>query len=84
MHNACMATKTISIDLVAYERLRQARQTTDESFSQVIRRANWGRPRKNCGDFLDQLRRHKSYLSTAIRLLQKAQAQDATPARRWN
>jgi len=80
-----MATKTISIDLVAYERLRQARRTAEESFSQVIRRAKWGTPRKKCGDLLDHLRRHSSYLSApAIRLLEKAQAQDTAPARRWS
>ena len=36
-----MATKTISIDLQAYERLRNARLTPDESFSKVIKRAVW-------------------------------------------
>jgi predicted CopG family antitoxin len=38
---ACMATKTISVDLEAYERLRSARQQEKESFSKVIKRAVW-------------------------------------------
>jgi predicted CopG family antitoxin len=34
-------TKTISIDLEAYERLRRARRSRSESFSMVIKRATW-------------------------------------------
>ena len=34
-----MATKTISLELDAYEKLRRARQTPSESFSSVVRRA---------------------------------------------
>lgn len=34
-----MATKTISLELDAYERLRKARRTPSESFSSVVRRA---------------------------------------------
>lgn len=36
-----MATKTISVDLEAYERLRRARRGPTESFSRVIKRATW-------------------------------------------
>ena len=34
-----MSTKTLSVSLPAYERLRRARRKPDESFSQVILRA---------------------------------------------
>jgi len=34
-----MATKTISIDMLAYEKLVRGRSTPKESFSSVIRRA---------------------------------------------
>jgi predicted CopG family antitoxin len=37
--NPCMATKTISLELDAYERLRAAKKTERESFSSVVRRA---------------------------------------------
>lgn len=41
-----LATKTISLDIEAYEQLRGARTRPDESFSQVIKRAEW-RPAKS-------------------------------------
>ena len=36
-----MATKTISLRIEAYEKLRAARRFPDESFSQVVLRALW-------------------------------------------
>ena len=45
-----MATKTISVDLEAYAALSRARISARESFSQVIRRAEWRRRKKTCGD----------------------------------
>ena len=39
MHDSCMATKTISLELDAYERLRKAKRSPSESFSSVVRRA---------------------------------------------
>lgn len=41
MHVLCMPTKTISLKLEAYERLRLARRAPDESFSDVVMRAEW-------------------------------------------
>ena len=41
MHAACMATKTISLKIEAWDRLRRARQAPDESFSEVVMRAQW-------------------------------------------
>jgi hypothetical protein len=35
------ATKTISLELDAYERLRKAKRSERESFSEVVRRARW-------------------------------------------
>ena len=41
MHDPCMATKTISLELDAYEKLRNAKRSERESFSEVVRRARW-------------------------------------------
>jgi hypothetical protein len=41
MHDSCMATKTISLELDAYEKLQKAKRSERESFSQVVRRARW-------------------------------------------
>ncbi len=85
MHGACMATKTISIDLRAWERLRQARQSDAESFSKVIHRAIWPKGRQTCGDLLDDLARRGRYLpAREIRRLEKAQKEDAPPPARWS
>lgn len=85
MHGACMATKTISIDLKAYERLRKARQSETESFSQVIHRAKWTASRRTCGDLLEVLRRDRQYLpAKQIRILERAQALDTPPKAKWS
>lgn len=39
-----MATKTISLELDAYERLAAARIEPREPFSSVVRRAHWEKP----------------------------------------
>lgn len=51
MHT-CMATKTISLDLEAYERLSAARNHERESFSKVVKRAVWPAPAGTAGDLL--------------------------------
>ena len=85
MQSACMATKTISLDMKAYHLLRQARNSEKESFSQVIHRANWPEVRSSCGDLLDYLREHGRYLpAKEIRLLEQAQAADKAPKSKWN
>jgi len=44
MHDLCMATKTISIEIDAYELLVRERKDPKESFSRVIRRVLSERP----------------------------------------
>ena len=41
MHDLCMATKTISLELDAYEKLKRAKRSPRESFCSVVRRAVW-------------------------------------------
>jgi hypothetical protein len=66
--HACMATKTISIDLAAYETLRKARLRPDESFSRVIKRARWD----------------ESPSTGVLTRLEKAQLRDEPPEDAWS
>jgi hypothetical protein len=78
-----MATKTISIDLVAYERLRKARQRPDESFSQVIRRARWNESGATGATLLEALRTAPVLSRAVIERLERAQREDAPPDEPW-
>jgi predicted CopG family antitoxin len=57
MHNICMATRTISLALDAYERLRKARRTPAESFSSVVRRAVFPETLCTAGEVLEIAKR---------------------------
>lgn len=41
MYDSCMPTKTISLEIDAYEKLRRAKNSSRESFSEVVRRGRW-------------------------------------------
>ena len=57
MHDSCMAIKTISLEIDAYEKLRRAKHDDRESFSSVVRRARWDDAAPTAKDLLDDLRR---------------------------
>ncbi|MDB4662345.1 hypothetical protein OAE61_01795 [Verrucomicrobiales bacterium] len=77
-----MATKTISVNLEAYERLTNARTAERESFSQVICRAEWA---PKSGTSLDLLSRVENSNSTAdIAFLDEAQDADSPPKDIWD
>jgi predicted CopG family antitoxin len=52
MHDPCMATKTISIEIDAYELLVREKRDPKESFSKVIRRVLSERPALTAGELL--------------------------------
>lgn len=74
-----MATKTISIDLDAYERLSRARLSPKDSFSRVIKRAKWELPPKSCRDLLESLTRIPAADEDVLDRLKRAQAADEAP-----
>ncbi len=56
-----MATKTITLELDAYEKLKRAKRGPRESFSSVVRRARWDES-PAAGDLLGALREvHRLY-----------------------
>ncbi len=79
-----MATKTISVDLVAYEMLKSARNGPRDSFSQVIRRAKWDEEEKTCGALLSALSTIPAAEDQVVRDLEEAQLQDAPPDNPWS
>jgi len=60
-----MPTKTISLELDAYERLRAAKRTERESFSEVVRRAIWPEDGITGADLLKHSRERSAFLSEA-------------------
>ncbi len=82
MH-ACMATKTISIDIEAYERLRRARSTPGESFSKVIKRADWPVPPKTAGAMLSAMHGLGLVEDAVLDRLDAAQKEDRPPEDPW-
>jgi predicted CopG family antitoxin len=71
-----MATKTISIDLEAYERLRAARRAEKESFSQVIKRATWNEEPKTAANLLRVMATLEPLSEEELDRLEEAQRND--------
>jgi predicted CopG family antitoxin len=79
-----MATKTISLRLEAYERLRAARRYSDESFSQVILRAHWPEETITGGDLLLRLRAKGPQMSEeTLDRIESLKRSDSLPADKW-
>jgi len=84
MYTQAMATKTISVDLEAYERLRQARLSPGESFSRVIKRARWRDEGKTASGLLSALAEAPPPDPAVLDRLDEAQRTDAPPEDPWH
>lgn len=82
-NNDRMTTKTISVDLDAYERLCCARLQPKESFSQVIKLARWDPPRSTGAALLAALQHAPPVNEATIQRLEAAQLEDAPPEDSW-
>ncbi len=84
MHSAHMATKTISLKVEAYERLKAARRTPDESFSQVVMRAQWPGHTVTGAELLRLVQKRGPLLSEeGRRIVQELNRSDAPPEDKW-
>ena len=85
MHITCMATKTISLKIEAWERLRRARQSPDESFSAVVMRAQWPELGITGGELLAVYGTSGPHLSEeALNRIEEADATDVPPEDKWD
>jgi hypothetical protein len=88
MHDSCVATKTISLEIDAYERLRKAKRNPSESFSSVVRRAVFPDSVTTAGDLLAAGRERtakRSPLLTdeALDRLDRAQREPRSSSSHW-
>jgi hypothetical protein len=83
MYTCIVATKTISIDLEAYERLRAARRSPNESFSHVIKRAHWRDEVPTAAALLDALADLPTVGDDVLTRLEEAQDSDTPPEDQW-
>lgn len=79
-----MATKTISVHVEAYERLRTARRHPGESFSQVILRARWPEQTVTGGELLSRLReRGPHFTAEELDRIERVTDEDRPPEDKW-
>jgi hypothetical protein len=80
-----MASKTISVHLDAYERLKRARNDPSESFSEVIMRARWDAEPMTAGEYLRLVRERGPIFSTEeLDRIDAAKREDRPPRDKWS
>lgn len=85
MHDACMATKTISLRIEAWERLRRARRSPDESFSDVVMRAEWPEAGMTGREIRAVYDREGAHLSAAsLERIETVTREDRPPRDKWS
>jgi hypothetical protein len=85
MHIACMATKTISLRIEAYEKLRRARRFPEESFSEVVLRASWPGETVTGKDLLRRTRERGAYFTEQeLDHVAEAKRTDSFPEDKWD
>ncbi|MDH3402808.1 MAG: antitoxin VapB family protein [Acidobacteriota bacterium] len=79
-----MATKTISLHLDAYEKLRAARRRPSESFSQVILRARWPEESITAAELARRYRERGGFLAAEdLDRIDELKGADVPPADKW-
>lgn len=84
VYSLCMSTKTISLRLEAYERLRNARSHPGESFSDVVMRARWAEEPVTAGELLGRVReRGPAFTAAELDRLEEAERADRPAESKW-
>ena len=84
MHTLCMATKTISLRLEAYEKLRRARRYRGESFSEVVLRACWPEETITGAELLARYREHGPFFTEEqLARVEELKRNDRPPEDKW-
>jgi hypothetical protein len=80
-----MGIRTISLRDEAYERLRRARRTPSESFSDVVMRAVWPDEALTAGAYLRLVRERGPIFTTdELDRVEQAKRDDRPPADKWS
>ena len=83
MHDSCMPTKTITLELDAYEKLRAAKQGR-ESFSSVIRRCIIPNGPRSGAAVLEYLRSRNEFMTEEeLYAAEEADKNDLPPTSPW-
>ncbi|MBI4421298.1 MAG: antitoxin VapB family protein [Gemmatimonadetes bacterium] len=79
-----MSTKTISVRVEAYERLKRAKRDPSESFSDVILRARWDASPTTAADYLGVVReRGPLYRPEELAGVEAIKGEDQPPKDKW-
>jgi predicted CopG family antitoxin len=79
-----MATKTISLRLETYEKLREARRFAGESFSEVVLRATWPEKTLTGAELLERYRAHGPFFAEeSLERIERLKAEDRPPEDKW-
>lgn len=84
MHYLCMPTKTISLRIEAYDKLRAARRYPGESFSEVVLRATWPEETVTGAELLARYRAHGPFFTEeGLERIERLKAEDRPPEDKW-
>jgi len=84
MYVLCMASKTISVSVEAYDKLRNARRYKGESFTQVIMRGQWPEDSVTARELLEFLEKAPPFFSDEeLDAIERAKEQDLPPTDKW-
>jgi predicted CopG family antitoxin len=79
-----MSTKTISLKMEAYKKLKAARRYPEESFSEVILRATWPEQTITAGEFLERYRNQGPFFKEIeLTRIEKLKRSDRPPVDKW-